>query len=150
MPAQRKCVVDATLYDYCPRCGSKDDATQTWRVNFCSENCREIYKTVNAYTHKKITVGQAKAELSKLDTVKLPDYADAIKVAIVEIMADSTAPIVETPVVEEPIMVEETPVEDAIEETESEIIEEIITEDKVEVEEETTSEQPYFRKKKRK
>lgn len=145
MPAPRKCVVDATLYEYCPRCGSKDDATETWRVNFCSENCRDIYKTVNAYTHKKITVGQAKTELERLDTVKLPAYADAFKIAIVEIMADSTpAPIVETTVIEE------TPVVDTIEEVveiEDDVIE---TSEEISEVEEVSFEQPTFKRKRRK
>lgn len=149
MPAPRKCIVDATSYEYCPRCGHTSESTETWRNNFCSENCREIYNTVNAYTHKRITAGQAKIQLEKLDTIKLPEYADAFKIAIVEIMADSTpAPVVETPVVEE------TPAVETIEETvevEPEIIvEETVVEDEAPiVEESSEEEQPIFKRKRR-
>lgn len=146
MPAPRKCIVDATSYEYCPRCGHKTESTETWRSNFCSENCRDIYNTVNAYTHKKITVGQAKSQLDKCDLIKLPEYADAFKLAIVDIMANDTpAPIVETPVVEE------TPVEETVEETtvepvEDETVVEELPAEEVSVED---SEQPVFRRKRR-
>lgn len=85
MAAPRKCVICKTEYSYCPHCG-KDDPTKTWMTTFCSENCREIYKVCNEFTHKRITANQAKKKLDKYEVGDYEKYAPTISSAIKEIM----------------------------------------------------------------
>lgn len=68
MKGERICVVCGTHYKYCPSCG-QDNPADTWRFIYCSENCRQIFKTVEQVKAGRMSNAQAVNELSKL---KLP------------------------------------------------------------------------------
>ena len=65
MKGDRTCIVCGTHYKYCPSCG-KDNPTETWRFIYCSENCRDVFKTVEQFKANKLTSVQAAKALSAL------------------------------------------------------------------------------------
>lgn len=65
MKGARTCIVCGTHYKYCPSCG-QDNPDDTWRFIYCSENCRDVFKTVEQFKARKITKEQAAAALSAL------------------------------------------------------------------------------------
>lgn len=69
MRGERTCIVDKIKYRYCPNCNG-DNPNETWRYIFCSENCRNLYKTLEDWKAKKITSAQAKQQLNKLEIPK--------------------------------------------------------------------------------
>lgn len=75
MSKLRKCIVDKTQYKYCGNC--KDyNPNETWRYLYCSENCRQIYHTLDAYKAKKINEEEAISILEKLDLSNKDNFTD--------------------------------------------------------------------------
>lgn len=60
------CVCCNTIYEYCGHCDDNAKINK-WKNNYCSENCREIFKTVTDYIGKLITIEEAKKRLQKQD-----------------------------------------------------------------------------------
>ena len=63
MAHERKCIVCETSYSYCPRCRQYASSPQ-WKINFCSEECKEVYDTVDKFVFKHISADDAKKILS--------------------------------------------------------------------------------------
>lgn len=84
MSANKICVTCGSGYKYCGHCnGYKKE--ERWRNNYCSENCRDIFKTVTDYIGKIIDIKEAKNRLSKCDLNITP--TNQIAKYMVEILA---------------------------------------------------------------
>ena len=82
----RKCILCKQGYSYCTSC--RDDSHKpTWMKLYCSENCKDIFTTLNDFNFKLIDKDQAKEQLSKCDlTISLNDhYRGEIKAIINEV-----------------------------------------------------------------
>lgn len=122
MKRKRKCILcPSHEYEYCSNC-KPDNAVETWRFLFDSENCRDVYKTLESFAYKKISANEAKEQLEKLNVPEkklmqapfrqhLDDvYSQATPVAKVEEVLDPYEAIPtreEIPVADEEIAVEE-------------------------------------------
>jgi len=85
----RVCVIDGTKYRYCPDC-NHGNPNETWRYLYCSENCRNIYKTVEKWCGKKITSDEAKEALDGYVLPSSDKLQKSIKKNIDQIMASAT------------------------------------------------------------
>lgn len=81
----KTCIVCGKKYEYCGHC-DRTSVYQSWRSNYCSENCREVFKVCSDYVGNVINQKDAKAKLVKLDT-SMSNIAKAINQNIKDIMA---------------------------------------------------------------
>lgn len=104
MRNERVCMVNSTHhYEYCPRC--RQYATEpTWKIEFCSEECRNIYMTVNKFNFGHIDVKEATEELMKYDLsdrdnmkADLRVIIDALLPVVPNVPADEEAPVEAAP-----------------------------------------------------
>ena len=63
MAHERKCTVCGTTYSYCPRC-KQYAADPIWKMNYCSQDCKDLYSTVDKFIFKHISAEDAKKALS--------------------------------------------------------------------------------------
>ena len=84
MSKNKQCIVCGTKYEYCGNCDG-NRKQNTWKLNYCSENCRDIFRTVTDYIGKNITIKEAKEKLNKLDLNK--NRTEQINKYIVTILA---------------------------------------------------------------
>ena len=59
MAHERNCTVCGKQYKYCPRC-SQYDGMEKWHIEYCSEQCKNTYSTINKYAFKHINKDEAK------------------------------------------------------------------------------------------
>lgn len=78
MAYERKCIVDATEYKYCNKCGHYN-SDETWRFIFCGENCRKIYKVMERFVNKSITELEAQELLKECDLSNKEHFEKDIK-----------------------------------------------------------------------
>ena len=77
----RICNVCHSKYKYCPNC-RQYAGTPGWKVDYCSENCRDIFRTCSLYVGKTIDIEEAYKRLSVLNTdfdIMLPGVARNVK-----------------------------------------------------------------------
>lgn len=61
MDKKRICLTCGKTFTYCGHCDGAKYAS--WKNNYCSENCRDIFKTVMDYIGGYIPIGIAKSRL---------------------------------------------------------------------------------------
>ena len=59
MAHERNCTVCGKQYKYCPKC-SQYDGMEKWHIEYCSEQCKNTYSTINKYAFNHITKDEAK------------------------------------------------------------------------------------------
>ena len=62
MAHERNCTVCGKQYRYCPKCQQYSNM-EKWHIEYCSEQCRNTYLTINKYAFKHIDKEMAKALL---------------------------------------------------------------------------------------
>jgi hypothetical protein len=62
---KKKCIVCGKEYEYCGHC-DKNPKINRWKNQYCSENCRDIFKTVTDYVGNLIDVKTAKRQTFKI------------------------------------------------------------------------------------
>lgn len=92
MATKKNCIVCGKEYEFCIHC-AKNGKKETWRSSFCSENCRDIFRTCSDYVGKMITIPMAQERLNKLDlNIKLQKSVNA---TVAEILAYQPNPTFE-------------------------------------------------------
>lgn len=116
----RKCILCGKEYEYCPSC-PKDKDKALWHKLYHSENCRNIFNTLNDFNFNLIDKTQAQERLSACDlSVELNDhYRNEINAimekpkpkrgmrAKAQIFDDVAAPVLEEIINEAPVPSEE-------------------------------------------
>ena len=62
MAHERNCIVCGKQYNYCPKCAQYSNM-EKWHIEYCSEQCKNTYSTINKYTFKHIDKEMAKTLL---------------------------------------------------------------------------------------
>ena len=62
MKYERKCKVCGTSYEYCPRC-KQYESSPRWKMNFCSEDCKNIFDIIDKFVFNHISAEDAKHKL---------------------------------------------------------------------------------------
>jgi len=83
MKHERKCIVCGTTYSYCPRC-KQYESSPRWKVNFCSEDCKNIFSVIDKFIFKHISAEDAKKALNES---KVVIKSDELKKVVNSIMA---------------------------------------------------------------
>lgn len=67
----KNCLVCDKQYEYCGNC-DKHQKENTWKQKYCSENCRNIFKTCMDYISGVISIDEAKNQFDSYDTDFMP------------------------------------------------------------------------------
>lgn len=94
MSHKRKCVLDGTIYEYCPNC-SGYNSNEKWRLIYCSDNCRQIDHIRDDYKSGRIDLNTAKSEMRKYNVPNLNKIMDWAKETIKEILSEDNSLIEE-------------------------------------------------------
>ena len=81
MAHERNCTVCGKQYRYCPKCLQYSNM-EKWHIEYCSEQCRNTYSTINKYAFKHIDKNMAKSLLEgngiTKDTILLPNVKEFV------------------------------------------------------------------------
>lgn len=129
----KTCIVCGKKYEYCGHCDKGGQETR-WKVNYCSENCRDIFDIISKYANNHISIDEAKEKLVGKDlgiNIKnsIAKYCGEI-ITHGEATEDITEKVVED-------NIEET-IEEPVEKVDEEITEETVEEATENIAEETT------------
>lgn len=84
MAKDRTCLVCGRSYQYCGHCqGNKK--IETWRNNYCSEDCRKVFNTCSNFEGKIISGEDAYKMLAETN-VDLENVSDSVKGSVNRIM----------------------------------------------------------------
>jgi hypothetical protein len=78
MANNRTCFTCGQKHSYCPTCYD-DRLLESWHILFDSENCKNIYDTINRHFYKHITTEEAVEILNKCDLSNKDNFVDDIK-----------------------------------------------------------------------
>lgn len=120
--SNRACYLCSKKYEYCPNCGRHDPI---YKATFCSENCRDIFKSLSQYGCNLISAEDCK-ELLECCDLQPELYKESTRNNIAKILGTQIEKVIEEIIPE----VEQEAAE-VIDEV-HEVIEEIIHEDIVE------------------
>ena len=96
MAHERNCTVCGKQYKYCPRC-SQYDGMEKWHIEYCSEQCKNTYSTINKYIFKHIDKDDARTLLEGNGINKDSDILPKWKVFIEEIFkTEKKGPVKQT------------------------------------------------------
>lgn len=81
----RKCASCGTTYSYCPSCSGADKLAPTWKSEFCSEICKDVWSTCTQYNLNLVTKEKAQEMLEQLDMNTPDSYVETIQRDIIKI-----------------------------------------------------------------
>lgn len=88
MAKNRKCLACSTKYSYCPSCSRADALAPSWKAEFCSESCKDLWLTATRYNMNRITKSEAKSIISELDLKPIESYVECVQRDLKNIMAE--------------------------------------------------------------
>jgi len=81
MAHERNCIVCGKQYRYCPKCAQYSNM-EKWHIEYCNEQCKNTYSTINKYMFKHIDKDTAKMLLEGNDISQnsnlLPKWKEVI------------------------------------------------------------------------
>lgn len=86
MAHERNCICCGTSYEYCPRC-KVYLFEDTWKALYCNENCRGIYKILEAHRAGRIEPFDAQEQLNTFDLSRKEQFNGVLKAQIEEIFS---------------------------------------------------------------
>ena len=117
----RQCMCCQSKYKYCPTCG-QDKTKPSWMTQFCSESCKELWKTATQFNMKLIEKSEAKEIIENLELRERTAYVQCVQRDLRNILGEDSIVVeedsqvlVEMPIITETPMIEEDSI--AIEES---------------------------------
>ena len=108
MAKERKCLCCGKTYEYCPNCGK---ASSPWKIDFDTEECRDIFNIISAYNMGIAKEKNVLAIIEKYSVTDFMKYKDSINAKLQEMFSKNNRNVknVEIPVVEEVEVKEDAP-----------------------------------------
>ena len=75
---RRKCICCNTTYDFCPTCWD-DRLKPAWMVEFCCEDCKDIWETATKFNMQLITKEEAKEKIESLNLKPHTEYVECVQ-----------------------------------------------------------------------
>lgn len=75
----RKCATCGATYSYCPTCVTADKYAPSWKSEFCSEDCKDIYETATKFNLNIISKEEAKSNLEIIGIMPIENYVPMIQ-----------------------------------------------------------------------
>lgn len=92
MVQNRKCFSCQTSYSYCPNCSGADRFAPSWRAEFCSETCKDLWVTLTKFGMSMLTKSEAKSIISELDLKPIDTYAQCVQRDYAKVMTVDKKP----------------------------------------------------------
>ena len=112
----RKCLCCSTSYSYCPDCSRVDALKESWYVEFCSSECKDLWKTLTRFGMGRLTKSEAKETISNLNLKPIESYVACVQRDYKKVMVEEKKPkkthrkIEQLAQIIEPVVVVEEPV----------------------------------------
>ena len=74
----RKCITWGSTYEYCPTCWA-DRLKPAFMVDFCCEDCKNLWETATKFNMSLLSKEEAKAEITTLNLKPRAEYAECIQ-----------------------------------------------------------------------
>ena len=89
--SQRKCKLCPTahIYEYCTSCIKKEDIIQ-WKLQFDTENCRDVYKVLSEFAFGRLSANDAKRQLDKLEVPNKEDMQLPLRKNYEDVLSQAT------------------------------------------------------------
>lgn len=81
----RKCIICGKQYHYCPSCGD-GDMKESWRFLYDSEDCRTLFDVCSKFDNGKLSLSNAKKQLSKLTVPPISEVGISVHGALSKII----------------------------------------------------------------
>lgn len=73
------CSTCGSKYAYCPTCNSADKLAPTWKSEFCTETCKDIWQIATEFNLGIISQEDAQVMLGALDLKPTEEYKEMIQ-----------------------------------------------------------------------
>lgn len=89
--SQRKCKLCPTAhtYEYCTSCIKKEDIIP-WKLQFDTENCRDVYKVLSEFAFGRLSANDAKRQLDKLEVPNKEDMQLPLRKNYEDVLSQAT------------------------------------------------------------
>ena len=84
----RKCICCQEKYDYCPTCSRKDALEPSWKAEFCSEICKDLWLTLTKFGMGMLSASEAKSIISSLNLKPIDVYVECVKRDYAKVIAE--------------------------------------------------------------
>lgn len=112
----RKCICCNERYSYCPNCSGADRLAPSWKAEFCSSTCKDLWLTCTRFNMKRLTKQEAQDVIKSLPLKPTSEYVQCVQRDLGVILKEDPKPkrgkrIVAQPIYEaaviEPALVDE-------------------------------------------
>lgn len=79
MRLNRRCIACSTLYSYCPNCSGADRFAPSWKAEFCSEPCKDLWLTATRFNMNILSKDEAKSIILNLDLKPIDHYVACVQ-----------------------------------------------------------------------
>ena len=88
----KTCLACRIKYNYCPSCSVADRIAPSWKSEFCSESCKDLWMALTRYNMSMLSKEEAKSIILELDLKPIDAYVDCVKRDYNIIMAEEKKP----------------------------------------------------------
>lgn len=75
----RKCTCCNERYSYCPSCSGADRLAPSWKAEFCSETCKDLWLTCTRFNMQRLTKQEAQDVIKSLPLKSITEYAQCVQ-----------------------------------------------------------------------
>lgn len=121
----RKCLCCNERYNYCPNCSGADRLAPSWKAEFCSETCKDLWLTCTRYNMQRLTKQEAQDVIKSLPLKPVSEYVQCVQRDLGVILKEEPVSKPKRTKRSDIQPVEPTVVEESKIETQPEVVEEI-------------------------
>lgn len=88
----RTCICCHTQYSYCPNCSSTDRLAPSWKSEFCSETCKDLWLTCTRFNMGRHTKQEAQDIIKSLNLKPAAEYAPCVQRDLAVILKEDPKP----------------------------------------------------------
>lgn len=77
--SNRKCLCCNKHYSYCPDCSGADRLAPSWKAEFCSETCKDLWLTCTRYNMGRHTKQEAQDIIKSLPLKSVAEYVQCVQ-----------------------------------------------------------------------
>lgn len=75
----RKCTCCNERYSYCPSCSNADRLAPSWKAEFCSETCKDLWFTCTRFNMQRLTKQEAQDVIKSLPLKPTSEYVQCVQ-----------------------------------------------------------------------
>lgn len=88
----RTCLCCNTRYSYCPNCSGADRFAPSWKAEFCSETCKDLWLTCTRFNMERLTKQEAQDVIKSLPLKSISEYVPCVQRDLAVILKEDPKP----------------------------------------------------------